>query len=246
MNAQLALPLKLEDYAVFASFWSPGNDELVAFLKDLADTGSGSGAWLWGSEATGKTHLLQAMCDRIGTDAIFVPLERLAAEGPSVLDGLASRGCICLDNIDALAAEEAWEHALFDLWNQAADASALLVASAKAPPRDSGFKLSDLQSRLAKLPSFRIAPLAEHDRIHALVLRATHRGLKLPAETARFLLRRSRRDMASLYALLDRLDTEALKAQRRLTIPFVREVLSRMNEQPENRAGNSPRSSHRS
>ena len=31
--------------------------------------------------------------------------------------------------------------------------------------------------------------------------------------------------MASLYALLDKLDTEAMKAQRRLTIPFVREVL---------------------
>ena len=31
--------------------------------------------------------------------------------------------------------------------------------------------------------------------------------------------------MASLYLARDRLDAEALKAQRRLTIPFVREVL---------------------
>jgi hypothetical protein len=31
--------------------------------------------------------------------------------------------------------------------------------------------------------------------------------------------------MASLYALLDRLDAEALRAQRRLTIPFVRSVV---------------------
>jgi chromosomal replication initiation ATPase DnaA len=36
--------------------------------------------------------------------------------------------------------------------------------------------------------------------------------------------------MASLYLLLDKLDTEALIAQRRLTIPFVREVLQRLDQ----------------
>jgi DnaA family protein len=36
---------------------------------------------------------------------------------------------------------------------------------------------------------------------------------------------RSRRDMRSLYELLDKLDLAALRAQRRLTIPFVRDVL---------------------
>ena len=61
----------------------------------------------------------------------------------------------------------------------------------------------------------------------ALVLRARHRGLELPEETARFLASRARRDMASLHALLDRLDDQALVAQRRLTIPFVKDVLRR-------------------
>jgi hypothetical protein len=35
--------------------------------------------------------------------------------------------------------------------------------------------------------------------------------------------------MGSLYALLDTLDREALRAQRRLTVPFVREVLAKRN-----------------
>ena len=51
-------------------------------------------------------------------------------------------------------------------------------------------------------------------------------GLDLPVETANYLLTRKTRDMASLYSLLDKLDQEALKAQRRLTIPFVKTVLS--------------------
>jgi DnaA family protein len=57
-------------------------------------------------------------------------------------------------------------------------------------------------------------------------LRARHRGLELPDDTAKFMLSRSRRDMASLYRLLDKLDTEALIAKRRLTVPFVRDVLA--------------------
>jgi DnaA family protein len=228
MMAQLALPLRLQDHAVFESFWPSGNDALIAFLVQLADRRSGPGCWLWGGAATGKTHLLQAVCSRFGEDAVYVPLEQFVSAAPAILDGLARRQCICLDDIDAVAADARWEHALFDLCNQVADASAILVVSANAAPRDSGFALPDLQSRLARLPAFRIEVLAESERIKALQLRASHRGLDLPLDTARFLVNRSRRDMASLYRLLDRLDTEALQAQRRLTIPFVRNVLARL------------------
>jgi DnaA family protein len=72
---------------------------------------------------------------------------------------------------------------------------------------------------------FRLHSLDDEERAAALRLRAHHRGLDLPGETARYLLKRSRRDMRTLYALLDALDTAALSQQRRLTIPFVRTVL---------------------
>ena len=60
--AQMALPLRLADHAVFASFLASGNESLVATLKELA-SGNGAGCWLSGGYATGKTHLLQAVCD---------------------------------------------------------------------------------------------------------------------------------------------------------------------------------------
>jgi DnaA family protein len=56
-------------------------------------------------------------------------------------------------------------------------------------------------------------------------LRAAQRGLELPEDTARYLLRRFPRDMRSLGKLLDDIDTASLSAQRRLTVPFVREIL---------------------
>jgi DnaA family protein len=217
--------LKLDDYAVFESFWPSGNDALVAFLDEQTAGADGPGCWIWGSAATGKTHLLQAVCERLGEHAIYVPLDEFLAAGPEVLDGLASRDFVCLDNIDVAASYREWERALFLLCNAIDDVGGKLIVAASATSRQCGFGLADLQSRLSRLPAFHIEPLDEADRAKALQLRARHRGIELPDETAKYLLSRSRRDMTSLYAALDRLDTEALRSQRRLTIPFVRDAL---------------------
>lgn len=223
--SQLALPLQLADHAVFASFFDSGNETLVATLTDLAAGGAGHGCWLWGAASTGKTHLLQAVCDKAGDRAIYVPLSMFADAGPEILEGLASRELICIDDADHVVGQAAWEMALFDLSNQIFDVGAQLIVAAASAPRECAIELADLQSRFAKLPVFQLHVLDEDERVKALQLRSKHRGLDLPDDTARYLLKRSRRDMTSLYEVLDRLDREALRAKRRLTIPFVRNVL---------------------
>lgn len=223
--SQLALPLQLADHAVFASFLDSGNETLVATLADIAVGGEGHGCWLWGAASTGKTHLLQAVCDEAGDRAVYVPLSMFANAGPGILEGLASRELICIDDVDLVAGQAEWEMALFDLSNQVFDAGAQLIVSAASAPRECPIELADLQSRFARLPVFQLRVLDEDERVSALQLRSKHRGLELPDDTARYLLKRSRRDMASLYEVLDRLDREALRAKRRLTIPFVRDVL---------------------
>jgi DnaA family protein len=223
--SQLALPLKLQDHAVFESFLPTGNEALIAYLQDLVDARNGPGCWISGGKATGKTHLLQAVCERGGDSAQFVPLGTIAAAGPDIIDGLQARTFVCLDDIDRVAGDEAWEFGLFSLLNALTDAGGVLVCAAAAAPRECGFRLADLQSRLGRLPAFQLRPLEEADRAEALRLRARHRGLELPSETASYLLTHGKRDMASLYGVLDKLDSEALRAKRRLTVPFVKEVL---------------------
>ena len=226
--SQLALPLKLQDHAVFESFWPAGNDALVAYLSELAASGDGPGCWVWGAAATGKTHLLQAVCERPADRAVYVPLAMLSGSGPGILDGLSSRQFVCLDDVHVAAGDAGWELALFNLYNQVAEAGGIVVATAIAAPRECRFELADLASRFSMLPAFRLTALDESGRIKALQLRARHRGLDLPDDTANFLLKRRKRDMATLYALLDQLDTAALEAKRRLTIPFVKETLGNL------------------
>ncbi len=223
--SQLVLPLQLADHAVFASFLDSGNETLVATLAGMADGDAGQGCWLWGAAATGRTHLLQAVCDRAGDRSAYVPLGMLAGAGPGVLEGLATRELVCIDDIDCVLGDAAWERALFNLFNELQDSGGQMIVAANSSPREAQIDLADLASRMSRLAVFQVHSLDDDQRVAALQLRARHRGIELPGDTAKFMLRRSRRDMASLYELLDRLDHEALRAQRRLTIPFVRDVM---------------------
>jgi DnaA family protein len=226
--SQLALPLKLQDHAVFDSFHVAGNDGLVNFLLDVTSSGRGPGCFVWGPAASGKTHLLQAVCERAGDQSVYLPLGDTGLfgdAGADVLGGLAGRKFVCLDDLHCVLGNDAWELALFELWNEVVDNAGVLIVASTSAPKNGGIKLADLESRLSRLPVFHSRELDETDRIKALQLRARFRGLELPDETANYLLSRNRRDMTSLYQLLDKLDTEALIAKRRLTIPFVRDVL---------------------
>lgn len=222
---QLALPIQLADHAVFGTFLSAGNEAVVAHLRELEKTSDGQGCWVWGAAATGKTHLLQAVCEAAGDRAAYLPLRLLADAGPEVLDGLASRELVCIDDLGVVVGKADWEQSLFRLCNDMTEFRRHLIVSAECTPRESGVRLADLASRLSRLPAFHLNALDELDRVRALQLRARHRGIDLPDDTAGYMIRHSRRDMASLYGLLDRLDIESLKAQRRLTVPFVRGIL---------------------
>jgi DnaA family protein len=102
---------------------------------------------------------------------------------------------------------------------------AQLVISAEVPPALIQWSLPDLGSRCAASAIFQLRALDEEEQQEALKLRARARGVELPDDTARWLLRRFPRDMHTLYELLDTLDEASLVAQRRLTVPFIRTVL---------------------
>lgn len=229
--SQLALPLRLADHARFNSYLAAGNEQVAAYLQEVAGGTARAGCWLWGGRATGKTHLLQATSAAAGDRSVYVPLADPGARDADILDGLASRALVCLDDLHLIAGQPAWERALFGLYNELLAQGGQLVVAAVMSARECAFELPDLASRMSQLPSYYLAELADTDRAAALTLRAAHRGLDLPAETARYLLTRSRRDMASLYRLLDTLDQAALQAQRRLTVPFVREVLQQGSQE---------------
>jgi DnaA-homolog protein len=157
----------------------------------------------------------------------YLPMRELAALGTAALEGWPRLECIALDDLDAIAGDPDWERAIFTVYRELDERGACLIGASVEPPALLPWELPDLRSRLAASAVFQLRTLDESEREQALQLRARVRGLELPAETARWLLRRLPRDMSSLYRLLDTLDEAALSAQRRLTVPFIREVLEK-------------------
>jgi DnaA family protein len=224
---QIPLGLRLPDRAVFAGFLPARNAEAVAHAQQVAQGAGTTLTWLCGPRGAGKTHLLQAVCaaasERVRSG--YVPLGEMAAFGVGVLEGFPQLACLCLDDVDQVAGELEWEHAIFALLREIEDSGGRLVLSAVAPPALLAWALPDLGSRCTAAAVFQLRVLDEAEQQQALTLRAHLRGFELPEETLRWLQRRFPRDMRSLYELLDTLDEAALAAQRRLTIPFIREVL---------------------
>ena len=124
------------------------------------------------------------------------------------------------------AASRAEEIALFDLHNRAHDAGRSVLYTASEALDAIGLVLPDLRSRLAQSVHVSLPQLDDAGRHELLRLRADRRGLQLDPATIDWLLRRVDRDVPALTALLDRLDRASLASQRRLTVPFVRQVLA--------------------
>jgi len=229
MSRQLALRVQLRDSSVFASYHAAANQPLVDALLALPVRGPPACVFIHGGASVGKTHLLQALCalnSVRGEPAAYVPLRELVAMGPEVLQGHGQLACVCVDDVEAIAAQSEWERALFALHQQLEEQQGHLVLASAHTPLACGIRLRDLASRLAGGLVLTLRGLDDVDRVAALQLRARLRGCELPDETAHYLLRRLPRDMAALCDFLDRLDGASLAAQRRLTIPFVREVLA--------------------
>jgi DnaA-homolog protein len=222
---QLALGVTLRANAVFANFCEGANVEVLAALKGPAR----DPVWLYGGRGSGKTHLLQAVCAATRGPAVYLPLAAAdtAALPPEALRGLADCEVVCIDDAHAVAGDLDWERALFRLFNEVQESRSRLIVAAGAAPRQIGWRLEDWRSRAGACVVYHVKELDEPGRAEALRLRAEQRGLVLPAETLDYLMKRIPRDLHSLFATLDELDEASLAAQRRLTIPFIRDALER-------------------
>jgi DnaA family protein len=231
VSTQLALPVQLRDHASFATFEAGAQPAVVAQLRQQAAAPQGlQPAWLWGDAGSGRSHLLQAICIEAaerGHAVAYLPLAQLAGFGPGILEGHDQQQVICIDDLDEVAGEPAWALALFALYNAVRESGGWLVFSTACAPSALGSALPDLESRLNAAAVQRLHALDEAGLLRALDARAQRLGLLLPEETARWLLTRVPRHATSLFTVLDELDRAALQAQRRLTVPFVRDVLAR-------------------
>lgn len=227
MSAQLPLALRYSPDQRFETFvGAPAG--AIASLQASAEHASADWLYIAGPSGVGKTHLALAACaaaEQAGRRAAYLPLIAAAGRLGEALESLEGNDLIALDGVESIAGIRDDEIALFDFHNRARSAGLNVLYTASAMPDGVPLMLPDLRSRLSQCVRIALAPLDDQGRREVLRLRAQRRGLALDEAALDWLLKRVDRDLGSLTALLDKLDRESLAAQRRVTVPFLRQIL---------------------
>lgn len=227
-SPQILLPLESRRADRFEDFVPGPNAPVVAALQELLG-GDGGCVFLRGPVGTGKSHLLNALCNRAqdeGLSAFYIAPGSLPDSAAAGLAGLESYELVCVDDIDRIAGNATWEEALFHCFNRLRERSRRLVLSSTRPLSAIPFELPDLHSRLAWGLRLKLEPLGDGDKQEVLQRRARALGIDLPADVRRYLLSREARDLASLLDTLEAIRVAALAGKRRITVPLARQVLS--------------------
>ncbi|HJR14394.1 MAG TPA: DnaA regulatory inactivator Hda [Rhodanobacteraceae bacterium] len=227
MIRQFPLDLRWSPHQRLDAFWPGAN---VPALQGVTEAVHGGSAWLYlhGASGTGKSHLLIGACRaamEANHPARYVSLAQLPAPRSEAIAGLEAEDLLAIDDAQAIARDREAERALFDLYNRAKTANARVLFAATAPPAELGITLPDLVSRLSMCTQYALRPLDDAGRRAMLRVLAGRLGLRLDDEVLDWWFARQPRDPASLVALLQRIDRASLAARRRVTIPFLRELL---------------------
>ncbi|MFT6920937.1 MAG: DnaA family protein [Cognaticolwellia sp.] len=231
--SQLTLSVQLPDDETFASFKSESNQmvvqQLTHFLDHIGDENKQvHSLFLFGLTDVGKSHLLHASCayaDTLGITSLCLSFSELTQLSVDVLDGLENIDLVCLDDIQLIAGNNIWQQGVFDLYNRMVEQNKCLIITGDQSATQLNISLPDLVSRLSWGLTEQLKPLSDKEKSFALQYRAQQRGLTMNDDVARFLINRLSRDMTSLIAALEQLDQASIREQRRITIPFIKDVL---------------------
>jgi DnaA family protein len=228
MTRQLPLALTIQHAPGLDDFVVGRNPHVIDALR-CARSGDGESLlYLFGPQGCGRSHLLLGQCaeaGRQGQQCAYIGLSDRTTLAPEMLEGLETLDQIAVDDIQLIAGDGRWEEAMFALFNRCRDHGTGLIFSADRGPAALPILLPDLRNRLAWGLTLPLQPLDDQGRLELLQSLAARSALKLPQDVARYLLDRTPRHPGDLVATVQRLDQASLAEGRRLTIPFVREIL---------------------
>ncbi len=231
LSKQLLLRLSPEKNKVFDNFLATNNQTAVDHLLSLCrnDRLKDNQTYLWGKAASGKSHLLQAACSEASHRAkssIYLPLQQVRQEADQILKGLESVDLVCIDDIDLITcAELQLEHPLFHLINRLRNENGCLIMAGRSNPRHLTLQLADLHSRLLWGSVLQLTAIPDIKKPAALSLHAKFNGSEIPKTTITYLLNHYPRDMDYLTKVVDHISRVGFQCKRRLTVPFVKQVL---------------------
>ena len=225
---QMTLGVQLKERATFASFLTARNVELVAHLHHVAATTPAGSHLDRGPAYRGQVaSAAGGVRGHAGRKARRLSSARVAAAVRSRRRSRArsSSTSPVMTTCNRSPDSRTGSAACFRCGSARSSAIRRCCSRrAKTPPRC--HSVSRTSSRAWRHPRCsRCASSTTRNRSRRCICARNLRGFELPPETARYLQRRFPRDMRTLCEILDTLDDAAFAAQRRITVPFIRDVI---------------------
>jgi DnaA family protein len=223
---QLTFPWSKENKSSFDSFYTTKLNKHLLFL--LKEEATKDDLLIYGAKDSGKTYLLQAICNQFnnqGKSSFFLPMRQAIELSIDILDSLENIELVCVDGLESLVGNKAWEIALFNLINRSFNSNNRLIFTSAQNIDDMNFELKDLDSRLRKIQSHELHSLADDDILSALKHIANLRSIELGSKEAQYLLTYADRNISDLVKILESLDQLSMEMKRRITIPLIKEVI---------------------
>ncbi|MDO8251815.1 MAG: DnaA regulatory inactivator Hda [Rhodoferax sp.] len=223
---QIALDIGLATGPTLASFFAGPNEAALRHLelwvgdKSSSLTRSPVPIYLWGSEGSGKTHLLKAVQTALREQGASVGWLDASVLEPPEFDERWS--AVLMDEVHLYTAVQ--QHAAFNWFVNAQTQQIGVLAAGALPPADLKLR-DDLRTRLGWGHVFQLHVLSEPERRAVLRQAADARGVFLSDDVMDFMLTRFSRDLGSLMELLDLIDGYALQTKRGITIPLIKSMM---------------------
>jgi len=196
----------------------------VGLNQELIETAiSDECVWIYGEARVGKTHVAQAVC-RYREQSVFLPGKSVSPDDVNLNSYGAYRHMV-IDDIDCWLGRREFEEQLFALIETRYVGGFGLLITCSGTPHQLSFSINDLGSRLRSFHCMELKALPESEKRRWLVDEIRERGLVLADDVLEYLFSRVGRSQESLADVIEKLDFESLAQSRKLTIPFVREVL---------------------
>ncbi|MCK5729042.1 MAG: DnaA regulatory inactivator Hda [Methylococcales bacterium] len=228
MSVQFPLEFEFQANRGFDTFFPASNQAIIEQLQAFVLGASEQQIFLSGDRSLGKSHLLQACCQLAHSDGqhpFYYPFESKRLPSLSVFEDLEAVELVCFDNIDSILGHLDWEQTFLNFLNQQLENNNRLILASRTPLDEIDVKLTDLKAHLYNNLTLSLNPLKQDEIITALIHKARYMGITLTQKAGRFLVTHYAADLPSLWILLEQLDKATLSAQRKLTIPFLKQLL---------------------
>lgn len=202
-------------------FLVSGSNAAAVAAMDAWPSWPHSGLVLVGPAGSGKSHLVEVWQNRSGARRIMAG--DVTGDPEAAISGAAA---IAIEDCDARIDETAFFHLLNAIERSRID----VLLSARKAPAHWGIGLSDLRSRLGRLPVVSLLP-PDDILLRALMVKLfSDRQLIVEASTIGYLAARIERSYSAAREIVDRLDRAAIETKGPVTRALAGRILAQYGE----------------